>query len=180
MCSAAVACRRPSRCCAGGTGMPAAAPGRPSMPTPPSSPPAPRSAASLARSCSAPAAAFWWRRCRWLGNSIVRRRQPMDFHFDASLDEFRREVRAFVADDLHTAEWQAILHRRGWSVPAWPVEHGGTGWSPLQQFVFNDECAALDAPVFPWGPRDMVGPILYTFGSEALKARFLPMIREGR
>ena len=122
----------------------------------------------------------------------------MDFQFDTSLDEFRREVRAFVADnlpahiatrqrhksfapdDLHTAEWQAILHRKGWSVPAWPVEHGGTGWSPLKQFVFNDECAALDAPVFPWGPRDMVGPILYTFGSEALKARFLPMIREGR
>jgi len=122
----------------------------------------------------------------------------LHFQFDDRLNSFRQEVRDFVAanlpahivnrqrhksfapDDLHTAEWQAILHKNGWSVPGWPLEYGGTGWSPLQQFVFNDECAAADAPVFPWGPRDMVGPIIYTFGSDYLKETFLPMIREGR
>ena len=122
----------------------------------------------------------------------------MNFTFDTELDSFREQVRDFVRchlpehigrrmrqksfapDDLHTAEWHGILAKKGWSVPAWPEEYGGTGWSALKQFVFNDECAALDAPVFPWGPRDMVGPVIYTFGSDYLKETYLPMIREGR
>jgi alkylation response protein AidB-like acyl-CoA dehydrogenase len=61
---------------------------------------------------------------------------------------FRDEVRRFLADsippgmgraiDLTTAfivdpdvliDFHRALHRKGWSVPHWPVEHGGTGWS---------------------------------------------------
>jgi len=43
-------------------------------------------------------------------------------------------------------EWQAILHARGWLAYQWPREYGGTGWSPLQRYIFEKECALADAP----------------------------------
>lgn len=121
----------------------------------------------------------------------------MDFEFDVKDEIFRQEVREFIREnlpehistrirhksfapnDLHTAEWHRILAKKGWSVPDWPVEYGGTGWTPLQQYIFDDECCAADAPSFPWGPTDMVGPVIYTFGSKEQKEKFLPMIQQG-
>ena len=29
--------------------------------------------------------------------------------------------------------------RRGWAAPAWPVEHGGCGWSAAQRYIFASE-----------------------------------------
>jgi alkylation response protein AidB-like acyl-CoA dehydrogenase len=75
--------------------------------------------------------------------------------------------------------WQGTLNERGWSVPHWPVEYGGTGWSPLQLFIFDEELHEADAPEFQWAATHMVGPIIYLFGSEAQKRRFLPDIRQG-
>ena len=43
-------------------------------------------------------------------------------------------------DDI--VAWTRILHKKGWSVPHWPVEWGGTGWSPVQLSIFNDEIQA--------------------------------------
>jgi alkylation response protein AidB-like acyl-CoA dehydrogenase len=58
----------------------------------------------------------------------------------------------------------------------WPEEYGGTGWTPLQKFIFADEMAAVNAPaVVPFGVS-MVGPVIYTFGSEEQKQRYLPDI----
>ena len=37
-------------------------------------------------------------------------------------------------EDLVT--WQRILNKKGWAVPHWPKEYGGTGWSPVQQYNF--------------------------------------------
>jgi alkylation response protein AidB-like acyl-CoA dehydrogenase len=75
--------------------------------------------------------------------------------------------------------WLAILDQQGWSVPGWPTIYGGTGWTPLQRFIFESEMYQADAPEFPWIGTHMVGPVLYTFGSEAQKERFLPPIRNG-
>lgn len=76
--------------------------------------------------------------------------------------------------------WFSILDAEGWSVPAWPVEFGGTGWTALQRFIFEDEMYAADAPEFNWMGSHMVGPVLYTFGSQAQRDRFLPPIRNGK
>ena len=122
----------------------------------------------------------------------------MELRLDPELQAFRREIRAFIADVLPDAmrerqrrkvannadvgdllEWMRILHEHGRSVPHWPVEHGGCGWSPMQLFVFNEELYAADAPEFDWGGTHMLGPVLYTYGSDYLKDRFLPVIREG-
>jgi alkylation response protein AidB-like acyl-CoA dehydrogenase len=122
----------------------------------------------------------------------------MELRYDPELETFRREVRAFIDEVLPAdikerqrtkvnnnatvedqAEWMRILHRHGRSVPHWPVEYGGCGWTPQQLFVFNEELYAADAPEFDWGGTHMLGPVIYTFGSQALRDRFLSMIREG-
>jgi alkylation response protein AidB-like acyl-CoA dehydrogenase len=124
----------------------------------------------------------------------------MQLQKDPDLERFRAEIRQFIADVLpkeiqrrnrykvgHNAsaedqlEWIRILHKHGRSVPHWPVEFGGCGWSPQQLFVFNEEIYAADAPTeLDWAAAHMLGPVLYTFGSKALQDRFLPAIREGR
>ena len=43
--------------------------------------------------------------------------------------------------------WHRILARQGWVAPAWPKEWGGTDWSPVQHYIFEEECAAAGAPM---------------------------------
>jgi alkylation response protein AidB-like acyl-CoA dehydrogenase len=105
---------------------------------------------------------------------------------------FRDQVRAFLAEAWDEAlqarvrerdtmkegvlEWQRRLYRRGWMAPGWPVEHGGAGWSVTQHFIFESERARSGAPDrIPFGVT-MVAPVIYTFGNEEQKARFLPRI----
>ena len=117
----------------------------------------------------------------------------MDLEFTDELRDFQREVREFIEERLPAdirekvkrfltlgkedyLRWQDILAERGWLVYTWPVEHGGTGWSPVQRYIFEEESGRANAPrIIPFGPK-MVGPVLYTFGSEAQKAAYLPPI----
>jgi alkylation response protein AidB-like acyl-CoA dehydrogenase len=107
--------------------------------------------------------------------------------------KFLGDVRAFVRGNLpatikrkvegglHLAKddmvtWQKLLHRQGWMAPHWPVEYGGTGWSPLRRYLFEEELALCGCPrVAPFGVN-MVGPVIIEFGTEAQKRRFLPRI----
>lgn len=73
-------------------------------------------------------------------------------------------------------EWQKRLHARGWIAPNWPQEYGGTGWDATKKFIYETERAARGIrDVIPFGLK-MVGPVIYTFGSQAQKDRFLPAI----
>ncbi|MDH3532972.1 MAG: acyl-CoA dehydrogenase family protein, partial [Gammaproteobacteria bacterium] len=72
--------------------------------------------------------------------------------------------------------FQKCLFEKGWAGYNWPVEYGGTGWTIVQKYIFATEMAAADAPdIIPFG-LGMVGPIIYTYGTEEQKARFLPDI----
>lgn len=120
----------------------------------------------------------------------------MDFSLSETERGFREEVRGFLRDHLPAdiarrhargyhppkddlKRWQAILHKQGWSAPGWPAEWGGPGWSPIQQFIFEDECALADAPLpSPFGLK-LVGPVVYTFGSAEQKQTYLPAILSG-
>ncbi len=104
--------------------------------------------------------------------------------FRADLRDFiRRElpadIAARVAGGLELSKsdyvrWQQILYRHGWFAGAWPVEHGGQGWDLRRQLAFLQEAALNDAPmIIPYGVS-MVGPVIYTFGSEAQRRRHLP------
>ena len=117
----------------------------------------------------------------------------MDLRFTDDELAFREEVRAFVKSNLPASirqkivegrhpgkddivNWTRILNKKGWSVPHWPKEWGGTGWSPVQLLIFNDELQQAGAPEPLAFGTSMVGPVIYTFGSEAQKRRFLPRI----
>ena len=117
----------------------------------------------------------------------------MDLGFSADEVAFRDEVRSFVKANLpasirdklaagrHASKddmvtWTRILAVKGWSVPHWPVEWGGTGWSPIKLLIFNDEIQRAHAPESLAFGTSMVGPVIYTFGSKAQKERFLPAI----
>ncbi|MEO0998993.1 MAG: acyl-CoA dehydrogenase family protein [Pseudomonadota bacterium] len=120
----------------------------------------------------------------------------MDLSYSPAEAAFEAEVRQFLADhlpkrlsdavrtgkDLSKAdmeEWHAILNARGWLAHTWPVEHGGTGWGPVERHIFEEECARAYAPrIVPFG-LNMLGPVLIEFGSEAQKAHYLPRILDG-
>ena len=75
--------------------------------------------------------------------------------------------------------WHKILAAKGWSVPHWPVEWGGTGWTARQHDIFASELAAADAPrLSPLG-LVMAAPVLIAFGTQQQKERWLPDIRNG-
>ena len=120
----------------------------------------------------------------------------IDLLLDDSLRAFRFEVRDFLRDVIpaktqertdsgYAASKQEIavflkqLAAKGWVAPGWPSEHGGPGWTQLQRFVYNIELARSGAPTVPPFGTSMVGPVLYTFGSEEQKARYLPSILSG-
>ena len=117
----------------------------------------------------------------------------MDLQLTENELAFRAEVRAFVRDNLppsireksvaqrHLSKddyvrWTRILADKGWAVAPWPEEWGGTGWSPIKQAIFLDETQRGNAPEAIAFGVNMVGPVIYTFGSQAQKERFLPRI----
>jgi len=111
---------------------------------------------------------------------------------------FLEEVRAFLSmaltDDLRQAGrdtvgvhsdigacrvWHQRLYDKGWIAPAWPREHGGTGWAATKRLMFERECAASDAPVlFAAGLRSL-GPLLIAAGTPSQRERYLPAILNG-
>jgi alkylation response protein AidB-like acyl-CoA dehydrogenase len=120
----------------------------------------------------------------------------MNFAVDPADEEFRGTVRAFIAANLpediarrsgrgfhmHKQDmqrWHTILAGKGWAAPHWPAAHGGPGWSPMWQHIFAEECMLADAPVLNVFGLSLVGPVIYTFGSDEQKARYLPGIHDG-
>ncbi|MEJ6595017.1 acyl-CoA dehydrogenase family protein [Parasphingorhabdus sp.] len=119
----------------------------------------------------------------------------MNLEFTEDEKAFRAEVREFiennypqnigtrgVQDDLSPQDmvaWHKILGKKGWSVPAWPTEYGGTDWTPTQRYIWSEENARKNTVMpLPFGVA-MVAPVIYTFGNEEQKAQHLPGIRSG-
>src|SRR5262249_55170173 len=84
---------------------------------------------------------------------------------------------AFSKEDI--LGWQKILAAKGWGAPSWPVQYGGTGWSPGQKYIWLEGQARADGLGGPPFGLNILGPVLYTFGTEAQRARFLPGILAG-
>jgi alkylation response protein AidB-like acyl-CoA dehydrogenase len=121
----------------------------------------------------------------------------MDLDFSPEDVAFRAEARAFIAQNYPKAlrekqdrgetltkedylSWHRVLAAKGWSCPSWPTQWGGTGWTPTQKYIWSEEQARADTiAVLPFGVN-MLAPVIYTFGTEEQKARFLPGIRDGQ
>ena len=121
----------------------------------------------------------------------------MDLNFTAAETTFREEVRTFLreqlpADIAHRVKnglavraqdytrWQEIQHRHGWGAPSWPKQFGGTGWSPVQLHIYEEESADAGAPrSIPFGLL-MVAPVIMAFGTPEQQQRYLPGILSGK
>ncbi|OAF20189.1 pimeloyl-CoA dehydrogenase large subunit [Bradyrhizobium neotropicale] len=117
----------------------------------------------------------------------------MDLAFTKEEQEFREEIRRFLRSNVppqlrrkmiegrHTSKdelvtWWRILNKKGWGVSHWPREYGGTGWTPVQNYIFKEELQMFPAPTPLAFGVNMVGPVIYTFGNEAQKKYHLPRI----
>lgn len=122
----------------------------------------------------------------------------MDIELSPQDAAFRDEVRAFLRDNLPAEvkagaaatpsvfvepeigqAWNAVLNAKGWLGYQWPAEHGGTGWTPLQRYLFEKECAAAGAPNLTVLGLKLLAPVIYNFGTDAQKAQVLPRILSG-
>ena len=117
----------------------------------------------------------------------------MELILSSEEEKFRDEVRKFVSTEVSEEirrktmtgfrlnkedheSWQRKLYAKGWMAPGWPVEHGGTGWTPMQKHIFEEECAAAGAPpVIAFGVT-MVAPVIMAFGNQEQKEYYLPRI----
>ena len=94
-----------------------------------------------------------------------------------SLSEKVRNAQRLTRDEM--AGWHATLNARGWLASHWPEQYGGPGWSTIQKFIFENECALACAPrIVPFG-LSMLGPVLIKYGNEAQKQHWLPRILDG-
>jgi len=120
----------------------------------------------------------------------------MDLNYSPDEVAFRDEVRGWIRENLPDAvrdkvlnyreltkddllSWHKTLAKKGWVAPFWPKEWGGTDWTVVQRYIFEEECGAAGTPpVVAFGVR-MCAPVLLRFGTDAQKARFLPRIYNG-
>lgn len=106
-------------------------------------------------------------------------RAKLDEVLPHDLRERWRLMTTYTPPAIEQRRWIKILSELGWSVPWWPVEYGGTDWTSRQKFIFEEEIHRLNGPEFLWQGSHLVAPIIYTFGTEEQKARFLPVTRTG-
>ncbi len=73
--------------------------------------------------------------------------------------------------------WQAALAAERWVGITWPVELGGRGLGPTEHFVVTEELARARAPELVGRIGiNLVGPTLFTHGTEGQRQRWLPPI----
>src|SRR5438477_9846386 len=120
----------------------------------------------------------------------------MDLNYSPEETGFRDEVRGWLRTSLPDAlrdkvlnyrelskddllRWHKMLAKKGWVAPFWPKEWGGTDWTVVQRYIFEEECGAAGCPpVAAFGVR-MGAPVLPRFGSATQKKTFLPRIYNG-
>lgn len=117
----------------------------------------------------------------------------MDLNIGPEAERLRDEFREFfatrlpreIAEQVRNGQkvpkeehqrWHRILNERGWLGTSWKKEYGGTGWGPLERFLFDEEASLAFAPRANIPAIDLLGPVLIEFGTEAQKRTFLPRI----
>jgi len=120
----------------------------------------------------------------------------VDFSYPPEVEQFRKELRAWLAANLSqevvaagrgrdpdTFEtlraWDATLADAGWGAVSWPQEYGGRGASVLEQLAYAEETTRARAPV----PLNVIGmnniaPAIMQYGTQTQKRELLPrMVR---
>lgn len=138
--------------------------------------------------------------------SMARQASPPSRYWSGKIDialspedeAFRAEVRAFLATELPESvldgtaqtptvfvepeingKWAQALNRKGWLAYQWPQEVGGPGWTPVQRYLFEKECALAGAPNLTVMGLKLLAPVVYTYGTQEQKEFYLPRILSG-
>ena len=92
----------------------------------------------------------------------------MDMKIPPEAERLRDEFRSFFARSLPAdiarkvrhgqkvskeehQHWHRILNEQGWLGTSWSKEWGGTGWGPLERFIYDEEYSLA------WAPRGAFG-----------------------
>jgi alkylation response protein AidB-like acyl-CoA dehydrogenase len=122
----------------------------------------------------------------------------VDFSYPPEVEQFRKELRAWLAANLSDEvvaagrrrgrdpetfatlrAWDAALADAGWGAVSWPQEYGGRGAGALEQLAYAEETIHARAPV----PLNVIGmnniaPAIMQYGTDAQKRELLPrMVR---
>ncbi|MGH3677020.1 MAG: acyl-CoA dehydrogenase family protein [Mycobacterium sp.] len=122
----------------------------------------------------------------------------MDFSYPAEVEQFRKELRAWLnanlTDEIVLAgrrrgrdplafetlrAWDATLADAGWGAVSWPKEYGGRGATLLEQLAYAEETTRARAPV----PLNVIGmnniaPAIMQYGTDSQKRELIPrMVR---
>jgi alkylation response protein AidB-like acyl-CoA dehydrogenase len=122
----------------------------------------------------------------------------VDFSYPAEVEQFRKELRAWLSanltDDVVAADrrrghdplafdtlraWDAAVADAGWAAVSWPREYGGRGATVLEQLAYAEETTRARVPM-PLNIIGMnnIGPAIMLHGTEAQKRELLPrMVR---
>ena len=124
----------------------------------------------------------------------------MDFAYTKEELQFRDELRAWLEANVPTewqeqgggmlggtdeqfqflVDWQRKLYDAGWGAVHWPKEYGGRDATLIEQLIYQQEMARLQAP-----PQvnllgiGLVGPTLIAIGTEEQKKKYLSKILSG-
>ncbi|MDT5181199.1 MAG: hypothetical protein QOJ95_5397 [Mycobacterium sp.] len=122
----------------------------------------------------------------------------MDFSYPPEVERFRKELRAWLADNLTDQvvaaargrrrdasafdllrDWDATMADAGWGAVSWPREYGGRGATVLEQLAYAEETTRARVPI----PLNVIGlnnigPAIMHYGTDAQKHDLLPrMVR---
>jgi alkylation response protein AidB-like acyl-CoA dehydrogenase len=123
----------------------------------------------------------------------------MDFSYAPEDEEFRAELRDWLADNLPefldlgeigapTADntrrtmqrrqaWQRRLNEGRWAAINWPRQWGGREATIMQNVIYSQEMAAARAPgIYNANGIWQIGPMIIRWGTEEQKQRWLPGI----
>jgi len=118
----------------------------------------------------------------------------MDLKLTAEELAFRNEVRAWLEANIPTdwsewrekpldesfpylRTWQRKLYEGGWAAVSWPTEYGGRGATLMQQSIFWEEMARVNAPPMANAlGLGLIGPTIIAYGTNSQKERHIPKI----
>jgi alkylation response protein AidB-like acyl-CoA dehydrogenase len=118
----------------------------------------------------------------------------MDLKLTTEELAFRNELRAWLESNVpkdwnewrekpleesfpYLRAWQRKLYEAGWAAVSWPREYGGRGATLMQQAIFWEEMARVQAPPMPNAlGLGLIGPTIIAHGTDAQKKRYIPKI----
>lgn len=121
---------------------------------------------------------------------------------DVDLEQYRKEVAAWLADNVpqrdvnsyrgargggeespeFIAQQRALQHKlfdAGYAGITWPAEFGGAGLTNAHQRVFNEEAAGYALPILLGVTLGMIGPTVLMYGSDEQKRAWIPKMLSG-